>query len=98
MRVNALVLLQTNSYPPNKIKTGVDAIIRVKNVRLRCDMVAKDAALRVIWRLISCHIKRKHPSKPQSIFNYIRVVKCSIATPIAQTAVNIRANVLHRVK
>lgn len=70
----------------------------VKNVLLRYDMVAKYAALRFIWTLITCHIKRKHPSKPQSIFNYIRVVKCSITTPIAQTAVNIGANVLHRVK
>lgn len=82
MRVNALVMLQTNVIP-NKIKTGVGARIRVKNVLLRYDMVTKDAAWRVIWPLISCHIKRKHPSKPQSIFNYIRVVECPIATPIA---------------
>lgn len=98
MRVNALVLLQTNKLSPNKIKTGVCARIRAKNVLSRYDMVAKDAALRVIWPLITCQTKHQLPCNPQSIFNYIRVVKCPIATPIAQTAVNIGANVLHRVK
>ena len=53
MRVNALVLLQTNKLSPNKIKTGVCARIRAKNVLSRYDMVAKDAALRVIWPLIT---------------------------------------------